>query len=211
MGERRFQSYKLLLLIAVVMVASIGIAYAALSTTLTVTVNKVTQNAYEWNPRITSCTVSTVGTSTTGTSCGAATVATGGLAVTIADTTLSKPEDACIYKCTISNVKTGTPATIAAKVNSVVPTSPSGITCTNTNASSSASATMVCGNITYGVYATATASGTTITKTNFTTGQTIASGATKDFYLVAQYTGSSLNSTAVTHTGGKFTFTLAQA
>lgn len=211
MREGRFQSYRILLLVALVMVVSIGIAYAALSATLTVTVSKVTQSALEWNPRITACTVSTVGTSTTETSCGAATVATGGLAVTIADTKLSKPGDACVYKCTISNVKTGTPATIAAKVNSVVPTAPSGITCTNTSASGSASAKMVCGNITYGVYATATTSGTTITTTNFTTGQTIASGATKDFYLVAQYTGTTLNSTAVTHTGGKFTFTLGQA
>ena len=208
MGRGQFRNYRLLLLIAVLAVVSIGTAYAALSATLTVTVNKVTQSALEWNPRITTCTVSTVGTSTTETSCGAATVASNGLSVTIADTKLSKPEDACIYKCTISNVKTGTPATLPAKINSVVPTSPSGITCSNTSASSSESAKMVCGNITYGIYATASTSGTT---SNFTTGQTIASGSTKDFYLVAQYTGTTVNSTAVTHTGGKFTFTLGQA
>ena len=201
------KKYSSMLLVALVSVLTVGIAYAALSSTLTVTMNKVTQNALSFGPTISSCSkTNDVGTSATGRTCGAISATSGSTAVTVADTTLSKPEDACVYKCTIQN-PTGY---IPAKINSIVPTDPSSNTCTKTNASSSASASMVCGNITYGIYATASVSGTTITTTNFTTGQTLAANSTKDFYLVVRYSGTTLNTSAVTQSGGKFTFTFGQ-
>ncbi len=204
----RTKKYKVALLVVIVLLCGITIAYAALSTTLTITFNKVTQagsDVVSWSQTMTCSKTNDVGTSATGRTCGAITVS--GTAATIADTTLSKPGDGCVYKCTITNT-----GKIAAKINTIVPTSPTSITCTNTSASSSATAKMVCGNITYGVYASATVSGTTITTTNLTApSAAIATNGTKDFYVVAQYTGTALNSSAVTQTGGKFTFTLAQS
>ena len=206
-------NYLKILGVALVMVVSIGIAYAALSATLTVTTNKVTQNALTWAITMSCSKTNDVGTSTTGRSCGEVRSSTNGTtAVIIEDTTLSKPEDGCVYKCTITNS-----GTIGARINptnGIVPTSPTSTTCTNTTASSSATAKMVCGNITYGIYASATVSGTTITTTNQTipsTGVAIAAGGTKDVYLVVQYTGSGVNSSAVTQSGGKFTFNIGQA
>ncbi len=191
------------------MVVSIGIAYAALSATLTVTTNKVTQNVYTWSHTMSCSKTSDVGTSSTGRTCGAVTSSTNGTtAVTIGDTTLSKPGDGCVYKCTITNA-----GTIGSKITAIAPTKPSSTTCTATNAGTSATANMVCGNITYGIYASASVSGTTITTSNLTVptaGISIAAGGTKDVYLVVQYTGSSLNTSAVTQSNGKFTFTLAQ-
>lgn len=201
------QKYSVLLLIAVVSLLSVGVAYAALSSTLTVTVNKVTQSALSFGPVISSCSkTGDFGTSTTGRSCGAVTATSGSTTVTVANTTLSKPDDGCVYKCTISN-PTGY---IPAKIESIVPTKPTSTTCTATNASTSASSTMVCGNITYGIYASATVSGTTVTTSNLTTGTTLATNSMKDFYLVIRYTGTGINSSEVSQSSGKFTFTFAQ-
>lgn len=201
------KKYSIFLGAAVMSIFAIVIAYAALSATLTITTNKITQNALTWNVGFATGTVNAtaVGTSATGRTCGAATATAN--SITIADTTLSKPEDACIWKFTIKNT-----GGIAAKLNSIVPTEPTSITCTKTNASASAGAQMVCGNLTYSINSAASNSGTTITKTPLKTGGTLAAtSGTLDVYLVVQYTGTSLNSSAVTHSGGKFTFTYAQA
>ena len=203
------RNYLRILLVAVVMVISIGIAYAALSATLTLTTNSVKQSVYTWSHTMTCEMTNEVGTSSTGRSCGAVRTTTNGTtAVVIEDTTLSKPDDACIYKCTITNA-----GTIPSKITGIVPTKPSSTTCTATSAGASATANMVCGNITYGIYASATVSGTTITKTNLTVptaGISLAAGGTKDAYLVVQYTGTSLATSAVTQSNGKFTFNIAQ-
>ncbi len=203
------RNYIRVLLVALVMVISIGIAYAALSATLTVTTNKVTQNVYTWEHTMSCTKTSDVGTSATGRTCGAVTSSTNGTtAVTIGDTTLSKPEDGCVYKCTISNT-----GTIGSKITGISPTAPTSTTCTVTTASTSATANMVCGNITYGIYASASVSGTTITTTNLTVptaGIALAAGGTKDVYLVVRYSGTTLNTAAVTQSNGKFTFNIAQ-
>ena len=203
------RNYLRVLLVALVMVASIGIAYAALSASLTVTTNSVKQSVYTWSHTMSCSKTSDVGTSSTGRTCGAVTSSTNGTAaVSIAATTLSKPDDGCVYKCTITNA-----GTIPSKITEIVPTAPTSTTCTTTNAGASATANMVCGNITYGIYASASVSGTTITKTNLTVptaGISLAAGGTKDVYLVVQYTGSSLVTTETTQSNGKFTFTIAQ-
>ncbi len=201
MRKNQQQNLKMLLMVAMIMVAGIGIAYAALSTTLTVTMNKVTQNALTWNVAFVAGTVNGTagGTGSAGRSCGAATVTAN--SVTVADTTLSKPEDSCTYALTIQNTG-GIDATLA----SLVPTEPSSTTCTKTNASSSVGASMVCGNLTYKI--TTNAAGSTPLKTGTTIAKT---SGTQAVYLIVTYTGTTLNSSAVTQSGGKFTFTYNQA
>ena len=200
------RQYVIALTIAIVSIVSIAIAYAALSQALTITTNKITQSAQTWGHTMSCSKTNDIGTSTTGRTCGAISVS--GTAATVADTTLSKPLDACVYKCTITNS-----GSIPSKISAVAPTAPTSTTCgTNTSASSSATAKMVCGNITYGIYASASVSGTTITTTNLTVPTAaIAASGTKDVYLVVQYTGSGVNSSAVTQSAGKFTITMAQS
>ena len=197
------RNYTIALIAVIAAICGVGIAYAALSTTLTITTNKVTQNALTWNVAFTTGTVNATvgGTSATGRTCGAATVTAN--AVTVADTTLSKPGDSCTYALTIKNT-----GGIVAKLGTLVPTKPteSGVTCTLTSASTSAGASMVCGNLTYKI--TTDATGNTPLKTDTTIA---ASTGSQAVYLIVSYTGSSLNSSAVTQTGGKFTFTYNQA
>ena len=143
------KKYTIFLIAVIAAICGVAIAYSALSTTLTITTNKITQNALTWNVAFTTGTVNGTagGTGTTGRSCGQATV--NATSITVADTTLSKPEDSCTYAFTIKNT-----GGIAAKLGSIVPTKPteSGVTCTITNASTSAGASMVCGNLTYKIY-----------------------------------------------------------
>ena len=190
------KSYKILLLVSVTCILGISIAYAALSTSLTITTNKVTQNALTWNVGFVTGTITATagGTSATGRTCGSATVTA--TAVTIADTTLSKPDDSCLYKLQVKNS-----GGIAANLGSITPNKPSSITC-----ETATGGTMVCGNITYKL--TTDSSGSTIvTTSNFS----VVAGETKDLYLHVKYTGSSVNSSAVTQSSGKFTLTFNQA
>ena len=200
MSGREKEKLQLILIAAFILVAGIGIAYAALSTTLTITMNKVTQNALTWNVAFTTGTVTgtAAGTSGTGRSCGNATVTAN--SVTVADTTLSKPGDKCTYALTIKNT-----GGIAASLGSITGTAPTSTTCNITNASTSAGASMVCGNLTYKI-------GTDASGTALKTGTTIAaSTGTQAVYLIVEYTGTSLNSSAVTQSAGKFTFVYNQA
>ena len=76
MKKNNTETLKYFLLLAGILVVGVGVAYAALSTTLTVTFGKVTQNAITWNVGFqgSSATGTSSGTSTTGLSCGAATI-----------------------------------------------------------------------------------------------------------------------------------------
>lgn len=183
--------------LAIVSVLTIGIvvAYAALSATLNISFSGVTQNALTWNVGFTgsSATGTAAGTSATGRSCGTATITSS--TVSVAATTLSKPDDKCTYTLTIKNS-----GGIAAKLSSITPTKPSSITC-----GTASGATMVCGNITYKL--TSDSAGNTALATN----TTLNAGGSLTVYLVASYTGTSLNSTAVTQSGAKFVLSYAQA
>ena len=130
---------KTTLIVALVLLAGVSIAYAALSTTLNITFGKVTQNALTWNVGFTGteATGETGGTSGTGRSCGKATITAS--AITLADTTLSKPGDKCTYTFTIKNS-----GTVGAKLNTITPTAPTSITC-----GIATGGTLECGNITY--------------------------------------------------------------
>ena len=195
MKEKRKQSLKFLLLVAAILVVGVGVAYAALSTTLNITFGNVTQNAITWNVGFTgsSATATAAGTSATGRTCGTATITAS--AVTVADTTLSKPGDKCTWTLTVKNS-----GTVAAKLNTITPTAPTGITC-----GTATGGNLVCGNITYKL--TSDSAGSTV----LTTGNTLAANGTQTVYLVAMYNATGLQSTAITHTGAKFTLTYAQA
>lgn len=190
------------LIVLCFMVGVLSVAFAALSTTLNINFSKVTQTAQTWDVGFditgssngTSITVngSTGGTSTTGRSCGAATVSKE--SVTIANTSLSKPGDKCTWNLTIKNG-----GTISAKLSNITSTKPteSSVTCTGSGAS------LVCGNITYKL-ATNT-SGTLLTKDSV-----LAGGSSLPVYLIAQYTGSNVNNSSIEQTGTKFTLTYSQ-
>ena len=178
-----------------VLVLGIVVAYAALSTVLNVSFSGITQNALTWNVGFqgSSASGAAAGTSSTGRSCGTANITSN--SVSVASTTLSKPGDKCTYTLTIRNS-----GSIAATLSSITPTKPTGITC-----GTASGATMVCGNITYKL--TSDSGGNSAISQN----TTLAAGASNTVYLVASYTGTGLNSSAVTQSGARFTLNYAQA
>jgi len=192
---KKRQDYKFLLLVAIILVAGIGIAYAALSTTLTITFGQITQSALTWDVGFTgtSATATAAGTSGTGRVCGTAAITPS--TVTIANSQLSKPGDKCTYELTIANN-----GTVDATLGAITPTAPTSVTC-----GTATGGNLVCGNITYKL--TTDAAGSTL----LTTGGTLAKSATQKVYLVAMYNASGLQSTAINQSGAKFTLTYNQA
>ena len=187
---------KFLLLVAAVLVVGIGIAYAALNTTLNITFNKVTQNAITWNVAFEGSTATGTpsGTSATGRVCGDASITAS--SVTIADSSVSKPGDKCTYELSIRNS-----GTVDAILNSITPTAP-----TSTSCSVATSGNLVCGNITYKL--TTDAAGTTL----FTSGGTLAAGTADTIYLVVAYNPTDeVQGTAIVQEGAKFTLAYTQA
>lgn len=178
-----------------VAVVGLSVAYAALSQTLNITLATVTQSPQQWKVAFVTGTVTPTagGTSATGRTCGNATVTES--QVSIESLSLSKPDDSCTYALTIKNT-----GTIAAKLNTIVVNEPSSVSCTKSGAS------MVCGNITYSLV-TNVSNGTLLT----TGGTLAASTGTLNVWLVAKYTGTNVNSTAITHSNPNFVLTYVQA
>ncbi len=176
--------------IMVVVIAGVSVAYAALSTTWSISTTQITQSSLSWNVGFTpgNVTPTETGSSGSGRVCGSATVTAS--TVTVANTTLSKPEDGCTYALTVAN--TGSIDATLATITAVSPTSTS---CT-TNTDSS----MTCGNITYSL--TSDSTGNTL----LTTGGTLAkTSGTQNVYLNVKYTGSGLQTSEVTQSNGGFT------
>ena len=190
------KKYIILLSGGVICLLLISVAYAAMSSQLTLSVNEVTQTAQSWNVALTTGTLTATveGTGDTGRSCGTATATA--TAITVNNTTLSKPGDGCVYTFVVNNT-----GTIAAKLGTITPTKPTSTTC-----GTASGGNMVCGNITYRV--TTNSAGTTIAKSSNTT---VAAGGTKTLYLVVRYTGTDLATSAVTQTGAKFKLPFNQA
>ncbi len=189
------RNIKFMILVAAILVTSVGIAYALLSTTLNIAVSSVTQSAMTWDIKFVGTpSVSSTGTSATGRSCGNATIDTGSLGVTVAATTLSKPQDKCVYTLQVKNS-----GTVPAKLGSIGFTGP-----TEASSCTSDGAQKTCGNITYTIATNNT--GTSLLAVN----STLAADETKTIYLIMEYTGENINSTAVTHTGSKFTLGYVQ-
>ncbi len=192
---RNKQKFSVMLSAMLVLLVGLSIAYAALSTTLNVTVSGVSNGGgMTWNIGFTGSSASptVLGSSATGRSCGTATITS--TAVTVADTTLSKPGDGCRYQLTIKNN-----GSIAGTLTSITPTKPNGVTC-----ETQSGGLMVCGNITYKL-------ATNTQGTVLTTGGTLAPSASLQVYLIMEYTGTSVNSATVEHSGAKFSVLYSQA
>ena len=177
--------------IMVVVITGISVAYAAteLSSNLSITTAKVTQNPQTWAVGFDSGTVTPVssGTSESGRVCGTATVTSS--SVTVANTVLSKPGDTCRYDLVVKNT-----GSIDATLGTITPVTPTSTSCTSSTAS------MECGNITYKL-TTDTAGNTLLTQ-----GGTLANtSGTQTIYLFAQYTGTGLVTSEEVQNNGGFT------
>ncbi len=194
MDNERKRLYIIMCTLAVAVVG-LSIAYAAMSTQLSITMSQVSNEDIEWDVGFAPGTVNATagGTSATGRSCGAATVTK--TTVSVANSSLSKPDDSCTYALTIQNL-----GDINATLASIAPTQPQGITC-----STASNSTMVCGNLTYKL--TTDANGTAA----LAAGGALNAGASLPVYLVVKFTGTAPSSTAVTHTNARFTLTYNQA
>ena len=184
---RSRKNTKKILTILVALILFITVAYAALSTTLTITTNQVTQSAFTWNVAFNGSSASgtSSGTSTTGLSCGTATITA--TTVTVGNTTISKPDDKCTYTLTVKNT-----GSIDAVLNTIQYKKAG-------SSSYSSGSTFTDGNLTYGLYTDNT--GTTALSTGGTLAKTSGS---LTIYLVIKYSGTSLNSSAVTQSGASF-------
>ena len=192
-------SLLIMLGVAVVSVGILSIAFAALSQTLNITHGNVTQNALTWNVGFVAGTYTGTpsGTSSTGRSCGNITATRNTL--TVANTTLSKPGDACSYAIPITN-----DGDLNAYLESLIYTEPTSTSCIVANAGGNPHyGAMTCGNITYRV-TTDDMSLVFISSENCTgnnCGDPFAQAT-----LIVSYTGTSLNSTTVTQKNAKITF-----
>lgn len=184
--------------ILVIVVVGLSVAYAALSATLNITINKVTQNPITWDVHFKSETVTgqvpTSVTSTTGYECGSATAE--GQTVSVANSKLSKPGDRCYWPLTIQNA-----GGITAKLGSIGVTDPTGLTCTGKTENQPV---MVCGKITYKI--TTDANGNTLLATN----STIAANGQQIVYLQAIYNSDTVSSVEESQTGAKFSLVYNQ-
>ena len=111
--KRRDNQKKLFSIVGAILLvlAGITIAYAALSATLNITINKVTQNAETWAIAFDTTAVSPTVTGS-GATCPAVTPTA--TAVSIGNVTLNYPGDKCVYALKIKNT-----GTIAAKVTGI--------------------------------------------------------------------------------------------
>lgn len=196
MNESKSSNKGVFVIISVLCVAVIAltIAYAALSSTLRINFGNVTQSEQTWSVAFVGSEVDGVptGTSNVGLTCGKASISSD--QVTVANTTISKPGDKCVYSLSIQNN-----GSINANLATITNVKPSGITCTESGAS------MVCGNITYKLATDATGS------TLLTTNTALNASASLGVYLVVEYTGADVSSSSEVQNGAGFTLLYNQA
>ena len=181
--------------ILAVAVLGLSIAYAALSTTLTARFSAITQQSLSWEVGFVEGSVpgTATGTSTDGITCGVATVTKS--SVSVASTTLSKPDDTCTYALTIKNT-----GSIDANLGSINPTQPAATTC-----STASGAQMVCGSLTYKL--TTDSQGSTLLTPDRILAKT---NGELPVYLSVKFTGDDI-SADIDQAGATFTLTYNQA
>lgn len=179
----------------VIAVVGVTIAYAALSTSLSVKFGRVTQSAFEWDIKLREGNVTGIASGTSTTVCGTATVTEN--SITVADITLSKPGDKCNYPLTVQNK-----GDVDANIASITATSPNGVSCNNDTEGK-----LVCGNVVYSL--ASDSEGLNVLKRGEQ--KVLKTNGTSDFYLVVSYnvTSEVLNE-EVTHTGAGFTVVYGQ-
>lgn len=163
--------------IAFILLLTISIAYAALSATLTMTTNKITQSAMTWDIGFQTGTITGVATSANPiASCGTATATS--TTISGISLTLAGVGDKCSYTFKIKNN-----GTIAGKISNIVITKPTDTVCTINGS------TMVCGDITYKLHYD-TADSTSLVSVNDTIAAKSGSTATeKTVVLTVEHTG----------------------
>ena len=182
-----------------VMILGLSIAFAALSATLNINFGNVNQTVQTWNVGFDTTgspkAATASGSSATGRTCGAATITA--TTVTIANTELSKPDDACRWDLVIKNS-----GTINAKITGITATNPTGtgVSCTGSGAQ------IVCGNITYTL--AKNTGGSTLLSTSDTIPAT--TGNTLNVYLIAKYTSNTPAAEAKTQQNASFKITVGQ-
>ncbi len=198
---------RIITIILFIIIGVISLAYAALSSTMTVTYNNVKQQALIWQVGFHEGNVSKTTTgsgSTTGLLCGNA-YATA-TTVTVGNTSLSKPGDKCIWHLVVENK-----GDIDAKLSTIAATAPTGtdVSCTIASAKNQ----MTCGNIIYSL--NTDDNGTLLTTTNTVVSKraSASSPGTLDVYLIAEYKSSvtSLTLTSnIVQSSAKFTLNFTQ-
>ena len=183
-----------MLIIALLCAALFGIAvaYAALSATLNITFNKISQDALVWNVGFETGTVTATASGSSSISCGEASVTAN--TVTIANTVLGTLHDKCIYPLKVKNT-----GTVAAILETIVAKTPTSTSCNTTTTSQ-----MVCGNTTYKL--TADSAGQTL----LGTANTLAINSSLDVYLIVEYTGEDTGGSSANQIGGGFTLNYIQ-
>ena len=197
----------------------ISVAFAALSTTLTINFGNVSQSVQTWNIHFASENIQTssnttitprvFGTSDNGRSCGNATFSNNVL--TIGAVTLSKPGDSCSWDVPIKN-----DGSIDAILSSTTWTSPTGGSSSCTTTGSPLKHTMVCNDITFSLAKCddPSVSGYLVRCTNYSSISntwTITGGGSYDVLgVTAEYNSSDVNTSSYTLTGAKVQFTFSQ-
>ena len=180
-----------------VAIASISVGYAALSTTLNITMNKITQNAMTWNIGFKTGTVSgTISTNLSGSAyCGSATAT----ATTISNVKPSLgPGDKCSYTFYILNN-----GTIGGKISSINITKPTSTTC------STSGSTMTCGNVTYKLRYTSATSSSLVAAGDTIAAKSGSTATSKTVVLTIEHNGSA-ETGAYTQSGFEYTINFAQ-
>ncbi len=188
-----------ILIVTAVLVAVTSIAFAALSKTLNISANRVTQSAQTWNIGFETGTVNGVLTATDPrmATCGAATVTSD--TISGINVILENIGDKCAYTFNLKNN-----GTIGGKLTNLVVTKPTSTSC------STSGSTMVCGNITYKLrYDTAT-SNTLVALNDTIAPKSGSTPTTKIVVLTAEYTGSSLATDDFQQKGFAYTLTYSQ-
>ena len=171
----------------------ISVAYAVLSSTLTITISQLTQQGLSWNVGFEPGSVSGTKTGSTDAVCGVATVTAS--SVSIANTVLATYGDQCVYPLTIKNT-----GSIAAELSTIAAATPASVSC-NTDTTSQ----MVCGNTTYKL--TTDLAGSSL----LGTGNVLAAtNGTLNVYLTVSYTGSTTGGSDTDQNGGGFTLAYTQ-
>lgn len=186
-------------IVIAVLILITSIAFAALSQTLNISTNKVTQSAQSWNIGFEAGTINGVLTATDPrmATCGAATVTSD--TITGINVILENIGDKCAYTFNLKNS-----GTIGGKLTNLVVTKPTSTSC------STSGSTMVCGNITYKLrYDTAT-SNTLVTLNDTIAPKSGNTPTTRVVVLTAEYTGSSLASDDFQQNGFAYTLTYSQ-
>ena len=194
MSKERKNMY-ISILTLVVIVACLSIAYAALGATISVKFGKVTQKPLTWDIGFQDGTVAgeAFGTSSTGRSCGNAAVTKD--SVTISTTTLSKPDDRCVYALVVENF-----GGIVARLGSITPVTPNGLAC-----DFSVESKMVCGNLTYKLAQDVDG------KIALDDSQIVGINQTKTVYLVVSYTGVDVSSVPINQSRAGFVLNFVHA